>query len=105
MIMKSIELHLLEAARDVDTAVQTGLVEPDVLNGLLCASCEDEVGHLTDASFVPFAVLIDERDTPWFVCGECIVDVVNPTTSYSVPSIEQLFMADEEFDDLDYEND
>lgn len=103
--MKSIELHLLETARDVDTAIQSGLVEPDALNGLVCMACSDEVGHLTDLPFAPFAVLLDERDIPWFLCGECVSEVIDPSIAFSVSSVEQLFATGEEFDDLDYEND
>lgn len=102
MTMKSIELHLLETARDVDLAIQSGLLEPRELNGLACLGCSEEVGHLTD-SFVPFAVLLDARDVPWFMCNGCVADVVEPAT-ITVSSYETLFAKDEEFDELDFDD-
>lgn len=100
--MKSIELHLLETARDVDLAIQSGLVEASELNGLACLGCSEEVGHLAD-SFSAFAILLDERDVPWFMCNGCVSDVIEPIT-LTVSSYETLFAKDEEYDELDFDD-
>ena len=82
--MRSIEVHVINTASDVDTAIVNGLLEPEQIdNGLLCAACSDEVGHITGElsryiSFESFALLIDERDVPWYICYSCLEDVIDP---------------------------
>jgi hypothetical protein len=96
--MRSIEIHLLETASDVDTAIRIGLVEPLQLEVAKCAACSDDVGHV-DGVFATFAIAIDERDVPWFVCYECLEDVVDPIAIELTDSTyATLFDDDEEFE-------
>lgn len=99
-------------ASDVDSAIQSGLLEPAQVNGLLCAACSEEVGHVsgvsTDApAFEPFAVLLDERDVMWCVCYVCAEDVLDPVQSVADKQYSNLFDDDddefEHFDLLDDE--
>ena len=75
--MRSIELHVINTASDVDTAIANGLAEPEELDLAECAACADEVGHV-DGTFLAFALLIDERDVPWFICYACVEDAIDP---------------------------
>jgi hypothetical protein len=75
--MRSIELHVINTASDVDTAIANGLAEPEELDLAECAACSDEVGHV-DGAFLAFALLIDERDVPWFICYACVEDAIDP---------------------------
>lgn len=75
--MRSIELHVINTASDVDTAINNGLAEPEELDLAECAACADEVGHV-DGAFLAFALLIDERDVPWFICYACVEDAIDP---------------------------
>jgi hypothetical protein len=75
--MRSIELHVIESASDVDTAIRNGLAEPEEIDLAECAACSDEVGHV-DGLFLAFALLIDERDVPWFICYACLEDAIDP---------------------------
>jgi hypothetical protein len=75
--MRSIEVHVINTASDVDTAIVNGLAEPDELDLAECAACSDDVGHV-DGVFLAFALLIDERDVPWYICYACLEDVIDP---------------------------
>jgi len=75
--MRSIELHVINTASDVDTVIQSGLAEPEELDLAQCAACSDEVGQVNGV-FLEFALLLDERNVPWFICYECLEDVVDP---------------------------
>jgi hypothetical protein len=75
--MRSIELHVINTASDVDTAISNGLAEPEELDLAECAACSDEVGHV-DGLFLSFALLLDERNVPWFACYACLEDVIDP---------------------------
>jgi hypothetical protein len=96
--MRSIEIHLLETASDVDTAIRIGLVEPLQLDVAKCAACSDDVGHVNGA-FSTFALALDERDVPWFLCYECVEDVVDPQFAGMTDTpYTSLFDDDEEFE-------
>jgi hypothetical protein len=75
--MRSIELHVINTASDVDTVIKNGLAEPEELDLAECAACSDEVGQV-DGLFHAFALLLDERDEPWFACYACLEDVIDP---------------------------
>ena len=75
--MRSIELHVINTASDVDTVLSNGLAEPEELDLAECAACSDEVGQV-DGLFHAFALLLDERDEPWFVCYGCLEDIIDP---------------------------
>lgn len=104
--MRSIEVHLIQTASDVDTAITSGLLEPAQVNGLRCAACGEEVGHVSGLStdmvvFEAFALLLDERDVPWFVCYACAEDVLDPIEAVADKRYSTLFDEDEEFDRFD----
>jgi len=75
--MRSIELHVINTASDVDSAIRNGLAEPEELDVAECAACSDEVGHV-DGAFLAFVLMLDERDAPWFICYACVEDVIDP---------------------------
>jgi hypothetical protein len=105
--MRSIEIHLLETASDIDTALLNGLLLPSQVNGLRCAACADDVGHVSggladEVYFESFAVLLDERDEAWFVCHSCLEEVIEPIQAVGEKSrYSTLFDEDEEFDRFD----
>jgi hypothetical protein len=104
--MRSIEIHVLETASDVDTALLNGLLLPTQVNGLRCVACTDEVGHVSGGAaeqvyFESFAVLLDERDEPWFVCHSCLEEVIEPIQAVEESRYSTLFDEDEEFDRFD----
>ena len=102
--MRSIEVHLIETASDVDTAIRNGLVaDPAELDHVECAACSDVVG-LVDGVFYEFALLLDERDECWFICYPCIEDVVDPRAATD-SSFEDLYVDDDEFDTFDLTDD
>jgi hypothetical protein len=105
--MRSIEIHVLETASDVDTALLNGLLLPSQVNGLRCSACADDVGHVSgrsvteDVYFESFAVLLDERDESWFVCTACLEEVIEPIQAVEESRYSTLFDEDEEFDRFD----
>lgn len=104
--MRSIEIHLLETASDIDTALLNGLLLPGQVNGLRCVACSEEVGHVSGlsvelVSFQAFAVLLDERDEAWFVCYDCLEEVIEPTHSVADSRYSTLFDDEDEFDRFD----
>jgi len=105
--MRSIELHVINTASDVDTAIVNGLLEPEQINnGLQCAACSDEVGHITGElskfiSFESFALLIDERDVPWLICYACLEDVIDPQP---ITVNELSYLYEEEFEQFTLED-
>lgn len=100
--MKSFEVHSIETRGDIDGAVLAGLLEPSDVDGAACAACSEKVA-MVNGGFVPFSVVLDERDECWFVCADCSLDVLDPADSEV--SLEELFSAEEEFDDFDLTDD
>ena len=92
--MRSIELHVINTASDVDSAINNGLAEPEELDVAECAACSDEVGHV-DGLFLSFALLLDERNVPWFVCYPCLEDVIDPQP---LTDSELSYVDEEEFE-------
>ena len=41
--MRSIELHVINTASDVDTAISNGLAEPEELDLAECAACAPQI--------------------------------------------------------------
>jgi len=101
--MRHIELHIIEADADIQSAINVGLLEPGDLNGapVKCVACSEEVGHV-DGVFYEFAVVLDDR-SKWFVCLDCVEDIAEP--SPAVTSYEDLFAAEEEFEQFSLNDD
>ena len=83
-------------ARDEEAVITSGLLEPTALDGVTCCACSEEAGLTSDGVFVAYAVLIDEADTPWFACYECLADVLDPV---DYPQTD--FYLDDDPDDYD----
>lgn len=76
--MRSLEVHIVETASDVDLAIKAGLLEPQHLDYSTCSECDDAIGHvIDDGSFEPFAVVIDVDDADWVVCTDCASPVTD----------------------------
>jgi hypothetical protein len=102
--MKHIEVHVLESEEDIPTALNVGLLTLTDLDGdLHCSACSERVAHVNGV-FHAFAIAIDEMDEPWIVCVGCVEPLLAPEDR-EVSSFEDLFIADEEFDDFDLEDD
>jgi hypothetical protein len=99
--MRSLEVHVIDTRDDIDGALLVGLLEPDDLDGAKCAACNERVASVL-GEFVPFAVVLDDGDGCWLVCGDCSGDVLAPQESVS---IEDLFAREEEFDSFDLTDD
>jgi hypothetical protein len=102
--MKHIEVHVIEREDDVASALSSGLLMVGDLDGASCSDCSERVAYV-DGAFIAFAVVLDEMDEPWFLCEECVAPVVEPSITSNQTSFEDLFIADEEFDDFDLEDD
>jgi hypothetical protein len=69
--MKHIEMHVIEAVKDLALADKAGL---DVYESESCEECFEQVGE--DAgNFKPFVVLLDEESV-WIVCVNCASPVL-----------------------------
>lgn len=74
--MMHIEIHVIESDRDIDAAVQCGLLDgPFEIDP--CEHCGEEVGVLGD--FHPFAIVLDEEDQ-WTLCYECALPIFSPNS-------------------------
>jgi hypothetical protein len=102
--MKHIELHIIETARDVETACLTGLLAREDVDGLACSSCEDSVGEV-DGVVYGFGLVLDETDTSWVVCLDCVAPVLSPDSPEPADLYVSLFDKDEEFDDFTLDDD
>lgn len=96
--MRHIELHIIEADADIQSAINVGLLELGDLDGsnLKCTACAESVGHV-DGVFYEFAVALD-GDDKWYVCSDCVADISEPVPAHT--SYEDLFAAEEEFEEF-----
>jgi hypothetical protein len=95
--MRSIEVHIIENGSDIDTAFASGLLESTDLDIDECSACSRGIGHAGGISgFVPFALVQDEADEPWFVCTVCAAPVTDSADGVYEPYEEP----DEEFDEF-----
>jgi hypothetical protein len=77
--MKSYELHTIHDLKDIALAELAGL--PNVVNvGLLgdvCSNCGTDIGGVP-GRFVPFNIVLGEKDGHWLICQTCAMPVVRP---------------------------
>lgn len=99
--MRHLELHVLETETDIDLAIQAGLLNGEQLASAECAECGELVGH-DSSGFIGFAVVIDETDTDWTLCLECVAPVVDSPLQYNATSFK-LDDLSETFDEDDLE--
>lgn len=97
--MKHIELHIIETARDVETACLTGLLERDEVDGSLCEGCDESIG-ITNGAFVGFALVLDETDYSWFVCLDCVSVVLRDESKETDLLYGTMFDADDEYENF-----
>lgn len=105
--MRHIELHMLETDSDLDLALQAGLLEPEQLVSTVCSDCDEYVAHVGD-EFIPFAVVLDDKDRVWFVCEDCSAPVtdgaIEVTREVSLEGlIDEEFQSQSLFDDEEFE--
>jgi hypothetical protein len=75
--MRSLELHVIETASDVDDAVTAGVLLPENLVETECSDCSEGVGYSGIEEFAPFSVVIDENNRDWVLCTECASPVID----------------------------
>ena len=97
--MKHIELHIIETARDVESACLSGLLGNGEIDGLVCSTCEESIGEVNGVLYA-FALVLDETDNAWFVCLDCASPVLAPETNEPVELYGTLFDKHEDFDDF-----
>lgn len=90
--MQHIEIHVIESDRDIDAAVECGLLDgPFAIDP--CEHCSEEVGVL--GHFHPFAIVLN-GDEQWTLCYECALPLFDPTATDDDYDLD-----DEDEDDLD----
>lgn len=67
VMMRHIEVHLLESPEDRDSLDHVGF---DLFETETCDQCHEEVGEVPDSEFVSYVVCLDEDDE-WIVCAVC----------------------------------
>lgn len=89
MVMQHFEVHLIETEYDIDLALQSGLLTVDQLDTPNCSECDNSVGHAS-GSFEMFAIVIDENDSDWPLCTECVGPLIYNSIFDSSDSVEFL---------------
>lgn len=90
--MQHIEIHVIESDRDIDSAVECGLLDgPFDIDP--CEHCDEEVGVL--GNFHPFVIVLN-GDDQWILCYDCSLPLFNPN-----PSDDYLDDDEDEFDEDD----
>lgn len=97
--MRHLEIHVIETDRDIDLAVQAGLLELGQLTASVCVDCDEPVGHSASNGFRPFTIVLEEEDEDWAVCIDCASPVVDGHAS-STDSVSYEALIDEELDDI-----
>lgn len=73
--MQHIEIHVIESDRDIDSAVECGLLDgPFAIRP--CEHCDAELGAL--GTFHPFVIVLN-GDDEWTLCYECSFPLFEPT--------------------------
>jgi hypothetical protein len=67
LMMRHIEVHLVENAEDQDALNHAGFSLAEVES---CEQCFEEVASVPDSKFVPFVVCLDDEEE-WIVCATC----------------------------------
>lgn len=98
--MKHIEVHVIEQDTDVASALSSGLLLVEDLDGASCTHCSESVAYV-DGVFIAFAIVLDEMDEPILMCMECVAPITDALAMPEHTSFEDLFIAEEEFDDFD----
>ena len=75
--MQHIEIHVIESDRDIDSAVECGLLDgPFALDP--CEHCGEEVGTL--GHFHTFVIVLN-GDDQWTLCYDCALPLFDPNAS------------------------
>jgi hypothetical protein len=73
--MRNIELHTIESATDIDSAIVAGLLDIEDIDGAECFRCYEEVGYV-NGGFYSYAVVLDDIHQ-WTVCLSCASIVID----------------------------
>jgi hypothetical protein len=99
--MRSLEVHVFETDRDIDLALNAGVVLPEQIARTACVECEEPICYSGGADeFCPFVLIIDENDQDWALCEECASPIVDYVDAFFPPVVKSHFLTDP--DDLEY---
>jgi hypothetical protein len=104
MVMRSLEVHLIESETDIDSLLNAGLLLPEQLAATDCYECDAEIGFI-DPEFEAFVVVLDENDQDWTVCAECAGPIIDYVNTYFPPLLHNryaLSVDDADEDDMDF---
>ncbi len=99
--MRSLEVHVFETERDIDLALNAGIVLPEQLASSSCIQCADKIGYSAGPEFGPFVLVIDENDQDWLLCHECATPILNYVDAYFPPVVKSHYLRDDLGIDLD----
>jgi len=90
--MQHIEIHVIESDRDIDLAVECGLLDgPFDIDP--CEHCDEEVGAL--GVFEPFVIVLNGDDQKT-LCYECALPLFDPSPDNSLTDDEDEFDEDDD---------
>jgi hypothetical protein len=100
--MRSLEVHVFETDRDLDLALNAGIILPEQVARTACVECGDAIcysGRVEE--FCPFVLIIDENDQDWALCEECASPIVDYVDAFFPPVVKSHFFSSDS-DDLEY---
>jgi hypothetical protein len=99
--MRSLEVHVFETDRDLDLALNAGIVLPEQVVRTACVECADPICYSGQVvGFCPFVLIIDENDQDWALCEECASPIVDYVDAFFPPVVKSHFTSDP--DELEY---
>jgi len=75
--MRSLEVHVIETASDVESALTGGVLFPENLIDTSCSDCLEGIAYSGLDDFSPFCVVIDENNRDWAICIDCSSSVID----------------------------
>ena len=102
ILMRSLEVHYFETERDLDLALNSGLVLPEQLIVTDCTECKQKLCYSNSTcDFEPFVLVVDENDQDWIVCEDCAGPILDYVDAFFPPVVKSHFEADDP-DEYDY---
>lgn len=99
IVMRSLEVHVLETATDIGGALSAGTVSPEQVIETTCSDCGEDVGYLDGmVDFIAFCVVIDENNRDWIVCLDCSASIVDGDWRQATTSPERYAGVDEDIE-------
>lgn len=90
--MRSLEVHYFETERDLELALNSGLILPEQIASTDCSECSEKVCYSDPhCKFAPFVLVIDENDQDWVLCEECASPILDYVDAFFPPVVKSHF--------------